>query len=70
MGNIDNLKAGKVFTRCGGTSVTYTESQPILYDNGIEMTECASGAIITKTTKTLSNEIECHLDVMFPMMGE
>ena len=70
LGTIDNLKAGKVFNRCGGTSVTYTESQPFLYDNGIEMTECASSAIITKTTKTLSNEIECHLDVMFPMMGE
>ena len=70
LGSIDNLKAGKVFTRCGGTSVTYTESQPFLYDNGIELTECASSAIITKTTKTLSNEIECHLDVMFPMMGE
>lgn len=62
LGNIDNLKAGFVFTRCGGTKALYIEDKPRTeYING-HLIELAGGCIITKTTKTLNDEITRYED--------
>lgn len=70
LGSIENLKSGKVFTVCGGTSVTYVEHEPSIYQNEVEATEFASSAIIRKVNKTLSNEIEPHFEIFTYLNGE
>ena len=62
LGNIEELKEGKQFTKCGGTSVSYCEHGIDSFVNETEVTEYASSAILWKTTKTLSSEIEAHFE--------
>lgn len=62
LGSIDNLEVGKVFTRCGGSSISYQAHELFIYDFRGEELECASSAIISNTTKTLKHESEKHLD--------
>lgn len=64
LGEIDNLKVGKVFTICGGASVAYFAQQPteIVIDG--HKTEVASCAIISNTQKTLKHECEKHLEIL------
>lgn len=62
LGSIDELDAGKVFTKCGGTAVSYQEHYPDIYYNEVEATEYSSSAILLKTTKTLSSEIEAYFE--------
>ena len=53
LGSIDDLKAGKVFTKCGGTAAKYIETGEIKttpYGDS-----WAGGCIISRTTKTLSD---------------
>lgn len=64
LGDIENLKKGKVFERCGGTKakyVTYPTHTEKIDGHAIE---CGSACIITPTTKTLKNELEIYDDVI------
>lgn len=57
LGEIDNLKHGFVFRRCGGVTVKYDDTREIgTYVYNGEEIECATSCIISKGTKTLSNE--------------
>lgn len=57
LGSIDELRAGKVFTACGGTGSLYVNGKPdIININGHE-TEIASSVIIKNVTKTLSDSM-------------
>lgn len=62
LGSIEELKEGKQFVKCGGTSVSYCEHEIDSFVNETEETEYASSAILWKTTKTLSSEIEAHFE--------
>lgn len=62
LGTIEDLKAEKQFVVCGGTAVCYVEHGIDFYRNEIEDTEYSSSAILTKTTKTLSTEVEAHFE--------
>lgn len=64
LGSIENLVANKQFTICGGSAVCYVEHCVDNFVNEIEATEYASSAILTKTTKTLSSELEAHFEPM------
>lgn len=58
LGNIDNLRDGFVFKRCGGVSVKYDDTRQIgTYTYLGEELEVASACIIEKGEKTLSNEL-------------
>jgi len=57
LGSIDELKHGKSFAACGGTTCSYTESGPLVKDINGHMTQIASAAIITNITKTMSGPI-------------
>lgn len=63
LGSIDELKNGKVFRRCGGTTVVYLE-QPIrtLQVDGHEI-EAASAAILMRVNKTLKDAMHKDEDV-------
>lgn len=54
LGSIDELKKGKVFTKCGGTKSMYLEAGQIYTTAAGDST--GGGCIITKTTKTLNDE--------------
>lgn len=64
LGSIENLVENKQFTICGGTAVCYVEHCVDNFVNEIEVTEYASSAILMKTTKTLSSELEAHFEPM------
>lgn len=51
LGNIDELKEGKIFTKCGGTTAKYITNPIALTTSGQEW---AGGCIIGRTTKTLT----------------
>lgn len=58
LGEIDNLKDGFVFRRCGGVTVKYDDTSPIrTYTYSGEDLEAATACIIEKGEKTLSNEM-------------
>lgn len=63
MESLDNLEAGFVFRRCGGTTATYTETGITVESIQGHVTEYASAVIIRESTKTLKNEIEKHDDI-------
>ena len=57
LGDISELRKGKVFTRCGGTKSLYVETPAgVATVNGHEV-ETGAACIITPTTKTLKNEV-------------
>ena len=60
LGSIDELKAGKVFKRCGGTKAKYVEMAPGVLEVDGHKVEAASACIITPTTKTLISELETY----------
>lgn len=51
LGSIDELKDGKIFTKCGGTTAKYISHE---IDNTTYGQEWAGGCIIGRTTKTLT----------------
>ena len=59
LATIDELKAGKVFTKCGGTTSLYLPNKNKLYPleicNTMGGQEWAGGCIINRTTKTLTS---------------
>ena len=58
LGEIDNLKDGFVFTRCGGVTVKYVDTAEIgEYTYKGENLEVSSACIIEKGEKTLNNEM-------------
>ena len=58
LGEIDNLKDGFVFRRCGGVTVKYDDTSPIrTYTYRGEELEVATACIIEKGEKTLNNEM-------------
>ena len=58
LGEIDNLKDGFVFRRCGGVTVKYDDTSQIrTYTYMGEELEVATACIIEKGEKTLSNEM-------------
>lgn len=57
LGSIDNLKHGMTFTATGGTTCQYIESEPRVIKINGHVTQLASAAIITETTKKLSGPI-------------
>lgn len=64
LGSIDELKKGKVFTRCGGTKAKYVETpKGKATVNGHEV-ETGAACIITPTTKTLNNELSLYDEVI------
>lgn len=64
LGSIDELKAGKVFTRCGGTKAKYVEMPPATVEVNGHLVELGSACIITPTTKTLKHENEVYDDLI------
>lgn len=64
LGSLENLEAGFIFRRCGGVAVTYTETGIYTATVNGHTLECGSAAIISRVTKTLSSEIEAHLEVL------
>ena len=54
LGSLDELKDGKIFTKCGGTIATYTPPVGMVYD--YYGNETGGGCIISRTTKTLTEE--------------
>lgn len=58
LGSIDELKSGKVFTKCGGTTSTYLNQFDMMnyWPEGYYNQESYGGCIISRTTKTLSSE--------------
>lgn len=60
LGDIENLKSGFVFEKCGGTTAVYPKGviKPFLYDYKGHILECSEYVIIKETTKTLHNEID------------
>lgn len=70
LGSIDELRDGKVFRRCGSTTVTYLE-QPIqdLIIDGHEI-EAASAAILLPTTKTIHDTMHKDEDIYYEEVDE
>lgn len=64
LGSIDELKKGKVFTRCGGTKSAYPNTPMSTIDINGHVTEVGGGCVITPTTKTLKNELEIYDDIL------
>lgn len=57
LGSIDNLKNGKTFEKTGGTTCSYVEMKPTILEINGHVTQVASAAIITETTKQLKGPI-------------
>lgn len=53
LGNINNLKAGFTFEKCGGSRIIYTERKPSKAKINGHTLEISSSACITSTTKQL-----------------
>ena len=73
LGDIDNLKVGKVFTTCGGVLCSYVESKPYHYDWNGHLQECSSSAVLLDNTKTLHDTddyYESEIIYQFSMTGE
>lgn len=57
LGSIDNLKHGKKFKACGGTTCTYVHNAPQIKEINGHVLQIASAAIIQNVTKELSGPI-------------
>lgn len=64
LGNINQLKHGKVFEKCGGTSCKYVDSPCTIEDINGHITEYSDSAIISNVSKTLKN-INEELDIEY-----
>lgn len=65
LGNIEELKDGKIFRRCGSTTVTYLEHEPrVLMVEGHEV-DAAGAAVLLPTTKTLHDALHRDEDVYY-----
>lgn len=57
LGSIDKLHHGMTFTACGGTTCSYIEMQPTIMQINGHVTQVASAAIITESSKRISGPI-------------
>ena len=58
LGNIDNLKSGFIFTKCGGTLSKYIQGKPRIELINNHQIELSSACIILPNTKTLNDKSE------------
>ena len=65
LGNIDNLKNGMCFRRCGSTTVTYLEHEPHEIDVDGHRIEAAAAAILLPTTKTIKDSLHKDEDIYY-----
>ena len=63
LGNIDNLRSGFTFRRCGSTTSIYLVGEPERVWVGEHLVETAGGCVLMPTTKTLHDEYDLNKDV-------
>lgn len=63
LGNIENLKEGFVFRRCGSTTSVYLTGDPEVVNIDGHGVETAGGCVLLPTTKTLHDEYHLNKNV-------
>ena len=63
LGNIENLKEGFVFKRCGSTTSVYLIGEPEVVNIDGHKVETAGGCVLLPTTKTLHDEYHLNKDI-------
>ena len=63
LGNIENLKEGFVFKRCGSTTSVYLIGEPEVVNIDGHRVETAGGCVLLPTTKTLHDEYHLNKDI-------